>query len=89
MTLVNLLVALVDLLASTPHRPLESQLYLFISQSVSMIITWEKTNIPSESIIGLGYPLKKNCHLFERLGLSVRKKMLSVRMAQAICSKKK
>ena len=35
-----------------------------------------------------GYPLKKNCHPFERLGLSVRGKLLSVQTAQAICSKK-
>ena len=33
---------------------------------------------------GSGYPFKKNCHPFERLGLSVREKLSSVRTAWAI-----
>ena len=37
---------------------------------------------------GLGYPLKKNCHPVERLGLSVREKLSSVRMAWDIRLKK-
>ena len=37
---------------------------------------------------GSGYPFKKNFHPFERLGLSVRKKLSSVWTACAICSKK-
>ena len=37
---------------------------------------------------GLGYPFKKNFHPFERLGLSVRKKLSSVWTACAIRSKK-
>ena len=38
---------------------------------------------------GLGYLLKKNWHPFEQLGLSVRKKMSSIRTAWAIHLKKK
>ena len=37
---------------------------------------------------GLGYPFEKDCHPFERLGISVFKKLLTVRTAQAIRSKK-
>ena len=35
-----------------------------------------------------GYPFKKICDLFERLGLSVREKLSSVRTAWAMCLKK-
>ena len=38
---------------------------------------------------GSGYPFKKNFHPFERLGLSLRKKLSSVWTACAIGSKKK
>ena len=37
---------------------------------------------------GLGYPFKNNCHPFERLWLSVREKLSSVRTAWAIRLKK-
>ena len=37
---------------------------------------------------GSGYPFKKNCHPFERLGLSIWKKLLSVWTAWAIRLKK-
>ena len=37
---------------------------------------------------GPGYPFKKNCHPFERLGLSVRKKLSSIRTAWGIRLKK-
>ena len=37
---------------------------------------------------GSGYPFKKNCHPFERLGPSVSKKLSSVRTAWAIRLKK-
>ena len=68
------LVALVNRLASAPLLPFECKSYRFVSQSASMIVTWQKTKIPSESIIGSGYPFQKHCHPFERLGLSVREK---------------
>ena len=37
---------------------------------------------------GSGYPFKNNCHPFERLGLSVREKLSSVRTAWDIRLKK-
>ena len=47
-----------------------------------------RTDSVSVCLNGLGYPFKNNCHPFERLWLSVREKLSSVRTAWAIPLKK-
>ena len=50
--------------------------YLFEKRMSSI---WMASDICSKKLIaihsnGLGYPFEKNCYLFERLGLSIRKR---------------
>ena len=57
----------------------------FASIQMAWAICWEKVIVRLNS---LGYPCPKKCHLFERLGLSIWKKLWSVRMAWDIHFKK-
>ena len=57
-----------------------------------LVSVWTAWGIRSKKIVvlsnGLRYSFEKNCHPFERLGLSVWKKLSSVRTAWAIRLKK-
>ena len=57
-----------------------------------LVSVWTAWGIRSKTIVirssGFGYLFGKNCHPFERLGLSVWKKLSSVRKAWDICLKK-
>ena len=58
----------------------------------NLVSFWTAQGIPSKKIVicanDLGYLFGKNCHLFERLGLSIWKKLSSVQMAWDIHFKK-
>ena len=59
---------------------------------MDLVFVWTAQGIHSKKIAirsnGLGYPFEKDCHPFEQLGISVFKKLLTVRTAQAIRSRK-
>ena len=57
-----------------------------------LVSLWTAPSIRSKKIVirlnDLGYPFGKSCHPFERLGVSIRKKLSSARTAWAIRLKK-